>query len=413
MYKGLLTIKVTDEITNFPIEGVSINICAMPKEGSTKSKYIYKNLITNSSGMVKKVSLDAPNFIYSQVPNSPRAYSTYILTISKEGYQSVVIQGVQILPLVEAIQNISLSKISAFTTTNKKIYKIGDNVLYGNYQPKILEDDLKKVPYVLPNVVVPEYIIVHDGMPSDKNAPNYWIPFRDYIKNVASSEIYATWPTETIYANVVAIVSFTLNRVYTEWYRNMGYDFTITSTTAYDHKFIYNRNIFDTISVVVDNIFNVYIQRPKGNPQPLLAQYCDGIQTQCPGKMTQWGSKYLGDQGYKFDEILRYYYGQDIGLQGTDMIKGVPSSFPGYTLTLWSTGEPVKTIQNQLNAIANAYPALPKVDVDGIYGPKTQESVRKFQEIFRMTQSGNVDFATWYAISKIYVAVTKIAEFEI
>lgn len=413
MYKGLLTIKVTDEITNFPIEGVSINICAMPKEGSTKSKYIYKNLITNSSGMVKKVSLDAPNFIYSQVPNSPRAYSTYILTISKDGYQSVVIQGVQILPLVEAIQNISLSKISVFTTTNKKIYKIGDNVLYGNYQPKIFEDDLKKVPYVLPNVVVPEYIIVHDGMPSDKNAPNYWIPFRDYIKNVASSEIYATWPTETIYANVVAIVSFTLNRVYTEWYRNMGYDFTITSTTAYDHKFIYNRNIFDTISVVVDNIFNVYIQRPKGNPQPLLAQYCDGIQTQCPGKMTQWGSKYLGDQGYKFDEILRHYYGQDIGLQGTDMIKGVPSSFPGYTLTLWSTGESVRTIQSQLNAIANAYPALPKVDVDGIYGPKTQESVRKFQEIFRMTQSGNVDFATWYAISKIYVAVTKIAEFEI
>lgn len=328
MYKGLLTIKVTDEITNFPIEGVSINICAMPKEGSSKSKYIYKNLITNSSGIVKKVSLDAPNFIYSQVPNSPRAYSTYILTISKDGYQSVVIQGVQILPLVEAIQNISLSKISTFTNSSKKIYKIGDNVLYGNYQPKIFEDDLKKVPYVLSNVVVPEYIIVHDGMPSDKNAPNYWIPFRDYIKNVASSEIYATWPTETIYANVVAIVSFTLNRVYTEWYRNMGYDFTITSTTAYDHKFIYNRNIFDTISVVVDNIFNVYIQRPKGNPQPLLAQYCDGIQTQCPGKMTQWGSKYLGDQGYKFDEILRYYYGQDIGLQGTDMIKGVPSSFP-------------------------------------------------------------------------------------
>ncbi|GIM33560.1 peptidoglycan-binding protein [Paraclostridium bifermentans] len=413
MYKGLLTIKVTDEITNFPIEGVSINICAMPKEGSTKSKYIYRNLITNSSGIVKKVSLDAPNFIYSQVPNSPRAYSTYILTISKDGYQSVIIQGVQILPLVEAIQNISLSKTSALTKTGPQVYKIGDNVLYGNYQPKILEDDLKPVPYVLSNVVVPEYIIVHDGMPSDKNAPNYWIPFRDYIKNVASSEIYATWPTETIYANVVAIVSFTLNRVYTEWYRNMGYNFTITSTTAYDHKFIYNRNIFDTISVVVDNIFNVYIQRPKGNPQPLLAQYCDGIQTKCPGKMTQWGSKYLGDQGYKFDEILRYYYGQNIGLQGTDMIKGVPSSFPGYTLTLWSTGESVKTIQNQLNAISKAYPALPKVDVDGIYGPKTQESVRKFQEIFRMTQTGNVDFATWYAISKIYVAVTKIAEFEI
>ncbi|GAA0711388.1 spore cortex-lytic germination protein SleC [Paraclostridium ghonii] len=409
MYKGLLTIKVTDETTNFPIEGVCINICSMPKEGCKKSKYIYKNLITNISGMVKKISLDAPNFMYSQVPNSPRAYSTYILTISKEGYQSVVLEGVQILPLVEAIQNISLSRTSPFTA-NKKIYKIGDNVLYGNYPPKILEDDLKQGPFVLPYVVVPEYIIVHDGLPSDKNAPNYWIPFRDYIKNVASSEIYATWPTQTIYANVVAIVSFTLNRVYTEWYRNMGFDFTITSSTAYDHKFIYNRNIFDTINVVVDNIFNVYIQRPKGNKQPLLAQYCDGIQTKCPGKMSQWGSKYLGDQGYKFDEILKYYYGQDIGLQGADMIEGVPYSFPGYTLTLGSSGEPVITIQNQLNAISIAYPALPKVDVDGIYGPKTQESVIKFQEIFRMNQTGDVDFATWYAISRIYVAVTKMAE---
>lgn len=413
LFKGFLTIKVIDGSTNFPIEGATIKLCTLPKDNSKKSKIIYKNLLTNSSGQIKKLPLDAPNFMYSQIPNSPRAYDTYLLEIKKENYQTIIIQGVQILPCIEAIQNISLSKISVLTTSNKQVFTIGDNTLYGNYPPKTLEPSKKLTDvFVLSKVVVPEYIIVHDGLPSDKTAPNYWIPFRDYIKNVASSEIYATWPTETIYANVVAIVSFTLNRVYTEWYRNMGYNFTITSTTTYDHKFIYNRNIFNTISVVVDNIFNVYIQRPKGATEPLLAQYCDGVQTQCPGKMTQWGSKYLGDQGYKFDEILRYYYGENIGLQGTDMIEGVPSSFPGYTLTLWSTGENVKIIQNQLNEIAKAYPALPKVDVDGIYGPATQFSVRKFQEIFRMNQTGNVDFATWYAISKIYVAVTGIASYD-
>lgn len=411
MYKGCLTIKVTDEETNFPIEFVKIKIYTFPTDDCKKSKILYDDLITNSSGQVKKIPLDAPNFLYSQFPNSPRAYSKYLLEVEKEGYQSVIIEGVQILPCVEAIQNISLSRASKNAKSNVKVYEIGENVLYGNYKPKLFEPSLKKVPYVLPNVVVPEFIIVHDGLPSDKNAPNYWIPFRDYIKNVASSEIYATWPTQTIYANVVAIVSFTLNRVYTEWYRNMGYNFTITSSTQYDHKFIYNRNIFDTISIVVDNIFNVYIQRPKGAKQPLLAQYCDGVQTQCPGKMTQWGSKALGDQGYKFEDILKYFYGYDIGLKGTDMVEGVPSSFPGYTLSIGSSGESVRIIQEQLNAISNAYPALPKVVVDGIYGPATRNSVLKFQEIFRMNQSGVVDFATWYAISKIYVAVTKIAAF--
>lgn len=411
LYKGYLTIKITDEETNFPIEGARIKISTISKDECEKNKILYNNLLTNDSGQVKKVLLDAPNFMYSQVPNSPRAYSTYILEVEKEGYDTVIIEGVQILPCIEAIQNMSLSKVSNITKSNVKVYTIGKHSLYGPYEAKILEPSLKTVPYVLPGVVVPEYIIVHDGLPSNKNAPNYWIPFRDYIKNVASSEIYATWPTQTIYANVIAIVSFTLNRVYTEWYRNMGYNFTITSSTQYDHKFIYNRNIFDTISIVVDNVFNVFIQRPKGASQPLLAQYCDGVQTQCPGKMTQWGSKYLGDQGYKFENILKYYYGDNIALKGTDTIKGVPSSFPGYTLSLGSSGDSVKVIQNQLNAISNAYPALPKVAVDGIYGPATRNSVLKFQEIFRMNQSGVVDFATWYAISKIYVAVTKIAAF--
>lgn len=411
MNKGLLTIKVIDENTNFPIKGAKINICTIPKDECEKSKHIYKDLVTNSSGQVKKIPLDAPDLMYSLVPNSPRAYSTYLLQISKDGYETIVIQGVQILPFIEAIQNISMSLVSSISSLNKGVYVIGDNTLYGNYPPKIFEPSMKSGPFVISRVVVPEFIIVHDGLPSDRNAPNYWIPFRDYIKNVASSEIYATWPTQTLYANIIAIVSFTLNRVYTEWYKNMGYDFTITSSTQYDHKFIYNRNIFDTINVVVDNIFNVYIQRPKGAKQPLLAQYCDGVNTQCPGKMTQWGSKYLGDQGYMFLDILKYYYGYDIGLQGTDQIQGVPSSYPGYSLQVGSSGENVRIIQHQLNAISNAYPALPKVVEDGIFGQGTRNSVMKFQEIFRMPQTGVVDFATWYAISKIYVAVTKIGAF--
>ncbi len=411
MNKGLLTIKVIDENTNFPIKGVKINIYTIPTDEYEKSKHIYKDLVTNSSGQVKKIPLEAPDLMYSLVPNSPRAYSVYMLQISKEGYETIVIEGVQILPFIEAIQNISMSLVGTIGSLNKGVYIIGDNTLYGTYPPKIFEPSKKKGPFVLSRVVVPEFIIVHDGLPSDKTAPNYWIPFRDYIKNVASSEIYATWPTQTLYANIVAIVSFTLNRVYTEWYKNMGYDFTITSSTQYDHKFIYNRNIFDTINVVVDNIFNVYIQRPKGSKQPLLAQYCDGVNTQCPGKMTQWGSKYLGDQGYRFEDILKYYYGYDIGLQGTDQIEGVPSSYPGYSLQLGSSGESVEIIQHQLNAISKAYPALPKVLEDGTFGQDTRNSVMKFQEIFRMTQTGVVDFATWYAISKIYVAVTKIGAF--
>ncbi len=411
MFKGLLSVKVTDLNTNYPIEGAKIKICTMPKDECKKVKVLYNCLCTDSSGEVIKIILDAPNYVYSQLPSQHRAYATYLIKITKEGYQPVVIQGVQILPYVEAIQTIQMSKITPLSANAQSIFTIDDHTLYKNYPPKISEPSLKPAePTILSQVVVPEYIIVHDGMPNDSSAPNYWIPFKDYVKNVASSEIYATWPTQTIYANVVAIISFTLNRVYTEWYKSQGYNFTITSTTAYDHKFIYNRNIFDTISIAVDNIFNVYIRRPKSAKQPLLAQYCDGIQTQCPGKMTQWGSKYLGDQGYMFEDILKYFYGYDLALQGTDMIEGIPSSYPGYPLTLWDSGSDVKTIQIQLNAINNAYPAIPEVDEDGIYGPATQASVKKFQEIFGLPSSGIVDFATWYEISRVYVAVTKIAE---
>ena len=205
------------------------------------------------------------------------------------------------------------------------------------------------------------------------------------------------------------IISFTLNRVFTEWYRNKGYNFTITSSTAYDHKYIHNRNIFDNISVIVDEIFNTFIKRPPTARQPLLAQYCDGKKSQCPDQMTQWGSKDLGDQGMDYESILRFFYGDNITFAKANIVSGVPVSFPGFTLQVGSNNSYVKTIQNQLNAISRSYPAIEKVAEDGIFGPGTEASVKKFQEVFNLPQTGVVDFKTWYAISRIYVATTKIA----
>ena len=290
---------------------------------------------------------------------------------------------------------------------------IGPHTLFGNYPPKIAESEIKPVTetgeIVLSRVVIPEYVIVHDGVPTDSTAKNYWVRYRDYIKNVASSEIYATWTDAAIRANVLAIMSFTLNRVYTEWYRNKGYDFTITSSTAFDQKWIYGRNIFQDISDVVDEMFGNYLSRPNVK-QPILTQYCDGRQVSCPNWMTQWGSQALGQQGYSTIEILRYYYGESIYINTAVEIAGVPSSWPGYDLGEGSGGIKVRQMQEQLNVIAQAYPALPRVDADGIFGPETKAAVEKFQSIFGLPVTGIVDYRTWYKISEVYVGVSRIAE---
>ena len=292
---------------------------------------------------------------------------------------------------------------------------IPPHTLFYEYPPKIEEAEIKPInengEIVLSKVVVPEYIVVHDGPVNDSAAGNYYVRYKDYIKNVASSEIYATWPDDTIRANILAIMSFTLNRVYTEWYRNKGYDFTITSSTAYDHKWIYGRNIFASIDRIVDELFENYLSRPNVR-QPILTQYCDGKQVQCRnrGWMTQWGSKALGDQGYSAIEILRTFYGNDMYINVAEAISGIPSSWPGYDLDIGASGNKVRQIQEQLNTIAEAYPAVPVVTADGIYGPETQNSVRIFQSIFGLDQTGIVDYPTWYKIQEIYVAVSRIAE---
>ena len=262
---------------------------------------------------------------------------------------------------------------------------------------------------MLSRVVIPEYVVVHDGAPTDSTARDYYVRYRDYIKNVACSEIYATWPDAAIRANILAIMSFTLNRVYTEWYRGKGYDFTITSSTAYDQKWIYNKTIYKNISRIVDEQFANYLSRP-GVTQPIFTQYCDGKRVTCPNWMTQWGSKHLADQGLSAIEILRYYYGDSIYINSAETIAGIPSSYPGYDLSIGATGDKVRQLQEQLNRIAQNYPSIPTVAADGIYGPATADAVRRFQQIFDLPVTGITDYSTWYKVSQIYVGVTKIAE---
>ena len=417
MQDGYLTVNVIDSTTNAPMENVTINIYGQNEDGSASST-VYQNLKTDNSGQINNLPLSAPDLEYSLQPSDVKPYKDYIVEAIKDGYETIIIDGTQLLPVVNARQSIPMrprerSRLS-YKRQNEIIYDIGPHTLWGDYPPKIPEDSLKPIPaptgfVVLDNPVVPEFIVVHDGLPEDTSAENFWVPFKTYIKNVASSEIYSTWPEQTIFANVIAIISFTLNRVFTEWYRNKGFNFTITSTTNYDHKYIHNRNIFDEISVVVDSVFNTFIRRPPTSRQPLLAQYCDGVRVQCPDQMAQWGSKDLGDQGYNYEDILKYFYGDNIVFANAQIVSGVPVSYPGTSLQVGSEGSYVRTIQNQLNAISNSYPAIPKVVEDGIFGEQTAEAVRTFQKIFGLPQTGVVDFKTWYEISRVYVAVTKIA----
>ena len=405
---GRLQINITSGITSFPISGATISISYTGVPEST-----LEQVTTNSSGQTEVLELAAPPIEYSLDRNNDiQPYSEYTLQVQAEGFEPVTIAGAEILADVTAIQNVQLSPLDT-TGTEEETFVIPAHTLYGTYPPKIPEEEIKPTretgEIVLSRVVVPEYIVVHDGSPRDSTARNYYVKYKDYIKNVASSEIYATWPEDTIRANVLAIMSFTLNRVYTEWYRNQGYDFTITSSTAYDHKWIPERNFFDTISVIVDELFADYLSRPNVR-QPILTQYCDGRQVQCPNWMTQWGSMSLGEQGYSPMEILRYYYGDDMYINTAEAISGIPSSWPGYNLEIGSTGSKVRQLQEQINVIAGAYPAIPTLTADGIYGPATAEAVRIFQSVFGLPQTGVVDYPTWFKISEIYVGVSRIAE---
>ena len=373
---------------------------------------VIEEVRTDSSGNTPVLQLKTPPLEYSlNASEEAQPYAEYSMQIKTEDFHQEEIAGTEVLPAVLAKQPVLLNPRQDTVSENRIV--IPPHTLFYEYPPKIQESEIKPVhetgEIVLSKVVIPEYIVVHDGPVGDNSASNYYVRYRDYIKNVASSEIYATWPDDTIRANILAIMSFTLNRVYTEWYRNKGYSFTITSSTAYDQKFMYGRNIYQSISDVVDEMFQNYLSRPNVR-QPILTQYCDGQRVTCSNWLSQWGSKYLGDQNYETIEILRYYYGNNMFINTAEEVSGIPASWPRVDLSVGSTGEKVRQIQEQLARISRSYPAIPTITPDGIYGPATREAVERFQSIFGLPVTGVIDFRTWYRISEIYVAVTRIAE---
>ena len=404
--KGKMRINVYDRQQGIPLANarVSISYTGNPET-------VINEVMTDSEGAVNLEELLTPPIEYSMEPGEKQPFSEYTIDVTANGYDEANISGIDVFSGETSIQDVYMNENSYQDTENNIVIPV--NTLYGNYPEKIPESEIKPVQQsgeiVLSRVVIPETIVVHDGVPTDSTAQNYYVRYKDYIKNVASSEIYSTWPRQTLEANILAIMSFTLNRVYTEWYRNQNYNFTITSSTAFDHKWVNGRNIFESISNVVDEIFDNYLSRPNVK-QPILTQYCDGKKSSCPNWMTQWGSKYLGDQGYSSIDILRYYYGDNMYINTAEAISGIPSSWPGYTLEQGSQGPKVRQIQEQLNVIAGAYPEIPKLEEDGIYGPETEAAVRKFQSIFGLPVTGEIDYKTWYKISEIYVGVSRIAE---
>ena len=401
---GELQVNVVDS-ENAPIKDATVTI-RRPDTGENT----IETLKTDVSGQTETVNLGTPPLALSlDESNDIMPYANYDLQVDVPGYEVETINNVEVLPQSMAIQTVRMRRAVG---NENEVINIAPHTLYAEYPPKNPEDEIKELnepgEIVLSRVVVPEYIVVHDGTPAS-NANDYYVTYKDYIKNVASSEIYATWPQASIEANVLAIMSFTMNRVYTEWYRNKGYDFTITSSTAYDQKWIYGRNIFESISLVVDNIFDQYLSRPDVR-QPILTQYCDGRRVTCPNWLSQWGSCNLGEQGYSALEIIRNYYGDDMYINTAEQISGIPASWPGYNLDIGAIGQKVMQLQEQLDTIAQVYTAIPRVVADGIYGEGTQAAVKAFQKIFDLPQTGIVDFSTWYTISQIYVGITRLGE---
>lgn len=409
MAKGYLIINVYADSIAQPVERAKIILIS---ENGERREYE-----TDENGKTYPIELYAPEKEHSLTPQTQvRPYSKYDIKVIKEGLQTTIIKGIEVLADDTSIQDVYMASDYA-KDTPEVITELPEHVLWGDYPPKIPESPIKDEiepqltdMRVLSQVIVPEYVVVHDGVPTNTSVSNYVVNFSDYIKNVASSEVYSTWPLETIKANVHAIVSFTLNRIFTEWYRTKGYSFTVTSTPQYDQKYTHNRTIFKSIADVVDQVFTTYIRLPNLT-QPFFSQYNDGIKTNNPGWLSQWGSKDLGDRGYKAIDILKYYYINTLTLQQAEEIEGLPTSFPGYNLKLASCGEPVQRIQNMLNTINGSYPGIPKVTpADGQFKDNTKTSVEAFQKAFSLTPDGIVGFTTWYKIVYVYVAVSKMLQ---
>lgn len=402
MGTGNLIIQVRTAEDALPLSGVRIQI--KNREGS-----VLYDLTTDESGETEQISLEAVSRSLSLDKDfTGLPYTAYTLEAEAEGFNHLLINDVQIFDGENAIQPVVLfPMLESQTIPATYEISIGRQAV-AMTNPRNQVGPLSE-PFVLRHVIIPHPITVHLGTPAS-SASNVQVSFTDYIKNVASSEIYPTWPQSSLEANIYAIITFALNRVFTEWYRSQGYPFDITNNTAYDQYFQYGRTIYESISRIVDEIFNQYVRR-QGQLAPFFTSFCNGNTVTCAG-LSQWGTVTLANQGMSAIQILRYYYPNDIEISETNIISGILISFPG-TLRLGSSGLDVQIIQSYLNRIRRNYPAIPLItDNPGVFGSSTQAAVSKFQSIFSLTADGIVGKATWNKISYIYVAVARLAALE-
>ncbi len=401
---GYLTIQARTAHDALPLSGVQVTVL------DDEQNRIYE-LTTDENGETRKVPLETMDKSYSQNENfTGTPYVTYNVSAQVEGFEPVYVSDIPIfdgesahLPLVLIpMQGQERDGVQTEITVGAPAV-----TMEGAREPEGFFQSGESG-QVLRQVVIPNPITVHLGTP-DAAASNVQVSFPDYVKNVASSEIYPTWPENALRANIYAIITFALNRVYTEWYRAKGYPFDITNSTAYDQAFIYGRPIYDSISRIVDEIFNEYVRR-QGQQAPYFTSFCNGTTTTCRG-MSQWGTVTLAGQGYTPIRILRYYYPDDVEIVETNAITNMISSYPGTPLRVGSTGLDVQTIQTYLNRIRRNYPAIPAItDAVGTFGDSTRAAVTKFQSIFGLAADGIVGKSTWYKLSSLYTAVTRLAE---
>lgn len=398
---GFLLIQARTAHDALPLSGAQIWVL----DGQEKSIY---HLTTDESGETKKVSLETLDRSLSLDPNyQGTPYISYHVLAFANGFNTVHIDGIPILEGETAIQPIEFVPMRQTQRVPEVIeVQIGPPAvsMSGRRYQEMPDTD----PQVLRQVVIPNPITVHLGAPGSA-ASNVRVSFPDYVKNVASSEIYPTWPGASLWANIYAIITFALNRIYTEWYRSRGYSFDITNNTAYDQYFINGRNIYESISLIVDQIFNEYVRR-QGQNAPYFTSFCNGTTATCPG-LSQWGTVTLANQGLTPLQILRSYYPKDVEIAETNIITGVLSSYPGTALRAGSTGLDVQTIQTYLNRIRRNYPAIPAItDEAGVFGESTKAAVTRFQSIFSLAADGIVGKSTWNKLSYLYTSVTRLAE---
>ncbi len=400
---GYLTVQARTAHDAVPLANVYIQIV-------DHAKNIIYEMTTDGNGETQVVPLEtidksfSLNQYYTGIP-----YFSYSVFAQKAGFNTISVVDIPILDGETAILPIALVPMQERQTSPEQT-----NIYVGKpavaMQGARNQEGPMAAPYVLRQVVIPNPITVHMGAPS-AYASNVQISFSDYVKNVASSEIYPTWPDAALRANIYAIITFALNRIYTEWYRNQGYNFDITNSTAYDQYFVYGRPIYDSISKIVDEIFNEYVRR-SGQNAPYFTSFCNGTTATCQG-MSQWGTVSLANRNFTPLQILRSYYPNDIEIVQTNTITGIVSSYPGTALRVGSTGLDVQTIQTYLNRIRRNYPAIPAItDNAGVFGDSTRAAVTTFQKIFNLTADGIVGKATWYKISRIYTAVARLAELD-